>query len=244
MPDPGTRHRCPAGALRSIAAAMPGRDIRLTVLLTHGGLDISINHGARRLGPDAIAALAQIAAAHRLARITVNGETVIERAAPTLSFGGVECRAAARRLRAGGGKRRSWKSAGWCVDAVGRVQARGRSVLRHRDVHPAARAPEPRAGRRRRPGRHRRPRCRRPACTRAQADRDETARSVPRATFGAGAEGFRRGRVRSAARRRQGAGRTAGAIAGAAGGRGVLRSGNAWRATCAFSSTAATASKP
>ncbi len=34
------------GALRSIAAAMPGRDIRLTVLLTHGGLDVSVNHDA------------------------------------------------------------------------------------------------------------------------------------------------------------------------------------------------------
>ena len=78
------------GALRSIAAAMPGRDIRLTVLLTHGGLDVSVNHDARRPGPDAIAGLAQIATAHGIARITVNGETVMERAAPTLSFGGVD----------------------------------------------------------------------------------------------------------------------------------------------------------
>jgi 23S rRNA (uracil1939-C5)-methyltransferase len=77
------------GALRSIAAALPGRDIRLTVLLTHGGLDVSVNHDGR-LGPDAIAGLAQIAAAHRLARITVNGEVVMERAAPALSFSGVD----------------------------------------------------------------------------------------------------------------------------------------------------------
>ena len=77
------------GALRSIAAAMPGRDIRLTVLLTHGGLDVSVNHDGRRPGPDAIAGLAQIAAAHGIARITLNGETVMDRAVPTLSFGGI-----------------------------------------------------------------------------------------------------------------------------------------------------------
>jgi len=78
------------GALKSIAAAMPGREIRFTVLLTQGGLDISVNHDARALGPAAIAGLGQVAAEHRLARITVNGETVMERAAPTLSFGGVD----------------------------------------------------------------------------------------------------------------------------------------------------------
>ena len=72
----------------SIAAAMPNRDIRLTVLLTHGGLDVSVSHDGRRPGPDAIAALAQIAAAHRIARITVNGEALVEHAAPTLSFAG------------------------------------------------------------------------------------------------------------------------------------------------------------
>lgn len=78
------------GALKSIAAAMPGREIRLTVLLTQGGLDISVNHDARRLGPDAIAVLARIAGAHGIARITVNGEALVEHTAPALSFGGVD----------------------------------------------------------------------------------------------------------------------------------------------------------
>jgi 23S rRNA (uracil1939-C5)-methyltransferase len=77
-------------ALRSVAAALPSRDIRFTVLLTRTGLDVSINHDARRLGPDATARLCEIAAAHRFARITVNGETVMERAAPVLSFSGVD----------------------------------------------------------------------------------------------------------------------------------------------------------
>jgi 23S rRNA (uracil1939-C5)-methyltransferase len=77
-------------ALRSIAGALPSGEIRLTALLTHGGLDVAINHDARRLGPDATDRLCEIAAVHRLARITVNGEVAMERAAPALSFGAVE----------------------------------------------------------------------------------------------------------------------------------------------------------
>ena len=76
-------------ALRSFAAALPSRDIRFTVLLTRTGLDVSINQDVR-LGPDTTARLCEIAAAHRFARITVNGETVMERAAPALSFSGVD----------------------------------------------------------------------------------------------------------------------------------------------------------
>jgi 23S rRNA (uracil1939-C5)-methyltransferase len=77
-------------ALRAIAEVMPERETRLTLLLTRGGLDISVNHSARHLGPQAVAGLGRIAAEHRLARITANVETVVERTAPTLSFGGVD----------------------------------------------------------------------------------------------------------------------------------------------------------
>ena len=77
-------------ALRAIAEVMPERETRLTVLLTRGGLDISINHSARHLGPEAVAGLGRIAAEHRLARIAMNGDILIERTAPTLSFGGVD----------------------------------------------------------------------------------------------------------------------------------------------------------
>ena len=77
-------------ALRAIAEVMPERETRLTVLLTRGGLDISINHSARDLGPEAVAGLGRIAAEHRLARIAMNGDALIERTAPTLSFGGVD----------------------------------------------------------------------------------------------------------------------------------------------------------
>jgi 23S rRNA (uracil1939-C5)-methyltransferase len=77
-------------ALRAIAQVMPEHETRLTVLLTRGGLDISINHSARHLGPEAVAGLGRIAAEHRLARIAMNGDILLERTAPTLSFGGVD----------------------------------------------------------------------------------------------------------------------------------------------------------
>jgi 23S rRNA (uracil1939-C5)-methyltransferase len=76
--------------LRAIAEAMPARETRLTVLLTRGGLDISINHGARHLGPEAVAGISRAAAQHRIARVTVNGAIVVERTAPAVSLGGVD----------------------------------------------------------------------------------------------------------------------------------------------------------
>jgi 23S rRNA (uracil1939-C5)-methyltransferase len=77
-------------ACRAIAAAMPEADTRLTVLLTHGGLDISVEHDARRIGPSALAAFGRIAAEHGIARIALGRETIAQRAAPILTFGGVD----------------------------------------------------------------------------------------------------------------------------------------------------------
>ncbi|MBX9592516.1 MAG: methyltransferase [Hyphomonadaceae bacterium] len=77
-------------ALRAIAAAIPGRETRLTVLLTRGGLDVAVTNDAGRLGAAAIAAIGRIAAEHQLARIAFNGDTVIERTAPALIFAGIE----------------------------------------------------------------------------------------------------------------------------------------------------------
>lgn len=76
-------------ALRTIAAALPGREARLTVLATSAGLDMSAECSTR---PPAstLTEIAHIARAHQLARIAVNGETVVERAPPTLAFGGIE----------------------------------------------------------------------------------------------------------------------------------------------------------
>lgn len=77
-------------ALRAIAMAMPERETRLTVLHTPAGLDVSVDHGARHIGPGTQLALGRIASTHRLARLAVHGETLIERGAPTLSFGGID----------------------------------------------------------------------------------------------------------------------------------------------------------
>lgn len=75
-------------ALRAIAAALPPPEVRLTVLATPAGLDVAAAAGRGRLGPAAAAAIAGIAAHHRLARVAVDGETVIERAAPALQTAG------------------------------------------------------------------------------------------------------------------------------------------------------------
>jgi len=86
-------------ALRAVAAALSTPQVRLTVLATPAGLDMAAEVGGQRpgrrpgqrpgqrLGRGAVAALGQIAIQHGLARITVDGETVIERARPMLRMG-------------------------------------------------------------------------------------------------------------------------------------------------------------
>lgn len=85
---PGIGARFPA--LRAIAAALPAREARLSVLSTPAGLDVAVDSGGGRLMAAAVAELARIAAENRLARITVGGETVVERATPALSLGGID----------------------------------------------------------------------------------------------------------------------------------------------------------
>jgi 23S rRNA (uracil1939-C5)-methyltransferase len=78
-------------ALRAVAAALAPPEVRLTVLATPAGLDIAAETGGhrprRRLGRDTVAGLGRIAMEHALARVTVNGETAIERARPVLRMG-------------------------------------------------------------------------------------------------------------------------------------------------------------
>jgi 23S rRNA (uracil1939-C5)-methyltransferase len=75
-------------ALREIAAAVGGREIRLTVLATSAGLDVAV--GAERgVAANAVARLAQIAAKYRLARIAVAGQIITQRTPPSLAFAGV-----------------------------------------------------------------------------------------------------------------------------------------------------------
>jgi 23S rRNA (uracil1939-C5)-methyltransferase len=76
--------------LRAIAAETTASGVaRITVLATPAGLDVTVEMHASPSGPLS-ARLAQIAREAALARLTVNGDTVIERARPTLAVGGVE----------------------------------------------------------------------------------------------------------------------------------------------------------
>ncbi len=78
-------------ALRAVAAALPTPEVRFTVLATPAGLDIAAETGEHRpgrgLGRATVAGLGRIAMEHALARVTVNGETAIERARPVLRMG-------------------------------------------------------------------------------------------------------------------------------------------------------------
>lgn len=76
-------------ALRTIVALLPGSQARLTVLATAAGLDVSVEHEGHRLGAAGLASLARIAAEQRIARVSLNGETVLGRAEPALLFGGI-----------------------------------------------------------------------------------------------------------------------------------------------------------
>jgi 23S rRNA (uracil1939-C5)-methyltransferase len=78
------------GALRAVAAAVPVAEMRLTVLETPAGLDVAIEAGGSRPGRTAIAELGRLATEHRLARVSLDGETVIERTRPTLRMGEVD----------------------------------------------------------------------------------------------------------------------------------------------------------
>jgi 23S rRNA (uracil1939-C5)-methyltransferase len=75
--------------IRAVAAVVTRREARLTVLATSAGLDVSVEVSGH-VDASAVARLAPISAEHGVARIACNGETVIERARPALSFAGVE----------------------------------------------------------------------------------------------------------------------------------------------------------
>ena len=81
-------------ALRTLAAALAAPEVRLTVLVTAGGLDVAAETGERRSirrpAPEAVAELGRIAMQHGLARISLDGEVVIERVRPVLRMGEVD----------------------------------------------------------------------------------------------------------------------------------------------------------
>lgn len=85
----------------AIVAAVPGLreltkpllsrrgEARLTVLDTGTGLDVAIENVRDADEPSVFAALSRLAESLDLARLTVNGETALQRRQPALSFGGV-----------------------------------------------------------------------------------------------------------------------------------------------------------
>jgi 23S rRNA (uracil1939-C5)-methyltransferase len=77
-------------ALRAVAAVLGAPEVRLTVLATPAGLDVAAETAAKRPDRSAIAELGRIATRQGLARVTVEGETLIECAKPTLDIDGVE----------------------------------------------------------------------------------------------------------------------------------------------------------
>jgi 23S rRNA (uracil1939-C5)-methyltransferase len=77
-------------ALRAVATAVTAPELRLTVLAAPAGLDVAVEAVGHRPGRAAVAELGRIATEHGLARVSVNGETVIERARPALRMGEVD----------------------------------------------------------------------------------------------------------------------------------------------------------
>jgi 23S rRNA (uracil1939-C5)-methyltransferase len=76
--------------LRALAGALAGDEARLTVLATQAGLDVTVDGKVGRPDAKAAASIARIAARHRLARVSIGGETIVERAVPMLLTSGVD----------------------------------------------------------------------------------------------------------------------------------------------------------
>lgn len=77
------------GAAQAIAEAIDGtKPLDIQITASDSGLDIDVR-GSGTLNSAATTALAKIAAVHRLARITRHGETVAQRAQPTLTIDGI-----------------------------------------------------------------------------------------------------------------------------------------------------------
>jgi 23S rRNA (uracil1939-C5)-methyltransferase len=77
-------------ALRAISAALPAVDLRLTVLAARTYLDVAIEGVRTRIVGATATELARIASANGIARLTIAGEAMIERAPVTLPIGGLE----------------------------------------------------------------------------------------------------------------------------------------------------------
>lgn len=76
--------------LRAIASQAGKGEVRITVLATPAGVDVALEAESGAFDAKSAAMLARIAAEHRLARVAVNGDVVMERAAPSLTLAGGE----------------------------------------------------------------------------------------------------------------------------------------------------------
>ena len=214
VPGAAAGHRRPARrACAAIAALLARREIRLTVLLDARRSRRDRGRRRPRLGARAAGELARLAADHGIARISVDGETIVERAQRRRSPWAAP---ASSRRRAPSCRRwrrprptmvERWSppparpsASPTCSAASARSRCRWR----------AARACSRSTARRRRS-----PRCSRgcPARPGAQADRGQGARSLPRCRCRRrSSTGFDAVVLDPAARRRRGPGAAAGAL--------------------------------
>lgn len=87
--DPAIVEAMPALRELALLALPDGAGGRLIVTKADGGLDVAIENGKVKLGPDASAALARRAANAGLLRLSVDGAVVYQERTPTLELGGV-----------------------------------------------------------------------------------------------------------------------------------------------------------
>lgn len=85
--DPAIADALPA--LRRLVVALEVGEARLTVLASRTGLDIAVAAEAKRLTPAIAANVGTLAAQSRWARVSVDGNPIVSRAAPVLDMGGV-----------------------------------------------------------------------------------------------------------------------------------------------------------
>ena len=78
--------------LRSALACLaPAKgQVRMLVTVTLSGLDVAVEGGTTRLGAEDLAALAAAAGSAGIARVTLNGEMVMQQAVPIIDIGGAK----------------------------------------------------------------------------------------------------------------------------------------------------------
>jgi 23S rRNA (uracil1939-C5)-methyltransferase len=84
--DPGLNGALEAAWALAESLTVIGKPLDIQITATDGGLDVDIR-GSGPLPPTAISALSQVAAKHRLARLTRHGEMVLMRQAPGVTMG-------------------------------------------------------------------------------------------------------------------------------------------------------------